>query len=153
MDDRAAFFGTYADIKNIRSRKVAQIIVEIPIERYAEFVSVFGGPNPAEETCIALARMDGETPVKDTPKKRSFYELSPTQQAVLACKRDTFQLFIAEQDSNGLVMDIMDEENTADYVRNWCGVESRSELTTDLEAGTRWTALYDQFQLWLADAA
>jgi hypothetical protein len=33
MSDRSATMGTFSDFKIIRGRKVAQIVVEIPLER------------------------------------------------------------------------------------------------------------------------
>jgi len=147
MTDRAAFFGTYAEIRNVRSRKVTQIIVEIPIERYAEFVAVFGGPNPAEETCIALARMDGEHVAPSKPK-RAFSDLPAAQQAALACQREAFQRYVFEQ-KNGFDMS---EVGAISFVRAHCDVESRSELTTNADARKVWGQLYGEFNLWLEDA-
>jgi len=149
MSDLATFKGTYSDIKLIRSRKVAVVCVEIPIEAATAFVNAFGMPDPASETWVALARINNMQ--NDTPKeKRPFSELPAAQQAALACKREAFQRYVYEQDGSGLVMD---EDHTADYVRNWCGVESRSELASNANAAYQWEMLYQNFQLWLEDAA
>lgn len=147
MTDLATFKGTYSDIKLIRSRKVAMIHVEIPIEAAAAFVAVFGMPNPAEETWIALARMNT---MESTPKpKRVFSELPLPQQAALACKREAFWKFIAER------CDIQESHCTeiqaAQYVREFCNIESRSELARNEVAADLWEELYEAFQLWLRE--
>jgi hypothetical protein len=145
MTDRAAFQGTYSDIKLIRSRKVAVVCVEIPIEAATAFVAAFGMPDPASETWVALARI--ENMQDDTPKpKRAFADLPLPQQAALACQREAFQRFAAESGWVGLEIS---EAGAAEFVREHCGVESRADLNATPAAARSWTQLYHDFQLWL----
>ncbi len=51
----AAFQGSYCDMKFIKSRSVAQVVIEIPIEQAAAFVAAFGAPDPAKECPVAGA--------------------------------------------------------------------------------------------------
>ena len=145
MTDHASFQGTYSDIKLIRSRKVAVVCIEIPIEAATAFVAAFGIPNPAEETWVALARMGSrQAPIKE---KRPFSELPPAQQAALACKREAFQRYLF--DEYGTIE--VSEDSAANWVRRYCNVDSRSELTTNDEAATMWSIIYGNFQLWLGE--
>ena len=139
------FKGTYSDLKLIRSRKVATICIEIPLEGAAEFVRLFGMPDPAEEKWIALALIGTEA--KPEKEKRPFSELPPAQQAALACKREAFQRFLVLK---GTAIG-MNEISAADSVRGHCDIASRSELTEDPIARALWVDLYDNFQLWLGD--
>ena len=145
----ATFSGTYSDIKLIRSRKVAVVCVEIPIEAATAFVAAFGMPDPAEETWVALARMKVEPEKPTTVVKRKFEDLPLPQQAALTCQREAFQRFIAEQ---GYGLD-MSESGAASFVRAHCDVKSRSELATDDDAGISWMCLYRDFNLWLEEPA
>ena len=50
--------GTYSDYKIVKSRSVAQIIVEIPLETAESFVQMFGMPLPSKEKWVALAMLN-----------------------------------------------------------------------------------------------
>lgn len=54
MSSATAFSGSYCDMRFVKSRKVAQIVVEIPIEQAAAFVAAFGALAAAAETIDAL---------------------------------------------------------------------------------------------------
>lgn len=148
MTDKAVFSGTYADMKFIRSRRVAQVIVELPIEDAGRFVEAFGAPNPATETWVAIARLQepvkAQEPVKE---KRRFSELPPSQQAAMRCGELGFQRFVKERTRG-----VFDYETSPDavavYVRNWCNVESRSDIVAGTIAGDLWKELDDAYFGW-----
>lgn len=54
-DQPAAIRATYSDLKFLKTRKVAQVVLELPIEQAGEFVSLFGAPDPSRETWVAVA--------------------------------------------------------------------------------------------------
>ncbi len=64
----AVIEGSYADFKLVKTRGVAQLVIEIPIERAAEAVAMFGIPQPGQEIAVAIARLveigDDEQPVQ-----------------------------------------------------------------------------------------
>lgn len=63
MSDRpAAMDGCYSDFRIVKTRSVAQLIVEIPIERAAEAVALFGVPQPGQEIHVAVARLNNAVP-------------------------------------------------------------------------------------------
>src|SRR6185312_4925497 len=53
----AVIDGSYADFKLIKTRSVAQICVEIPIEEAERFIGMFGIPKPGIEIPVAVARL------------------------------------------------------------------------------------------------
>jgi hypothetical protein len=68
---KAAFQGSYADLKFIKSRSVAQVVVELPIEEAAAFVAAFGAPVPGSECPVALARIHPEKDVSERDDRLS----------------------------------------------------------------------------------
>lgn len=104
-----AIAGTYADLKFIRTRRTAQVVIEIPIERAGEVVDLFGAPQPDAEVWVALARLNpekvagssngrtsdfGSEDAGSTPApaaKRRFEEMPRSQQAGVLCNDERFQ--------------------------------------------------------------
>ena len=59
---KAAIQGNYSDLKTVKTRSVAQMIIEVPIEQGEEIVRIFGFPRPGQEIPVAIARL---APAKD----------------------------------------------------------------------------------------
>lgn len=124
MNDPAAFRATFSDWKLIRTRKVVQLVFELPVEQADLAYKVLGGmPNPAESVWCAVARLTKESEVmpdsvarrtnaKATPErdvappvqpqdkvgraKRSWNELSAAEQAGIRCSERAFLAFLKE---------------------------------------------------------
>ena len=145
MSSATAFSGSYCDMRFVKSRKVAQIVVEIPIEQAAAFVAAFGAPDPAKECPVALARLVAE-PKQEAPK-RKFGDLPASQQAAMRCNEIGFQRFIAERkgDKSGLTLGPLP---ATDYVRAYCKVNSRAELDKSETASGFWKELDDAYFAW-----
>lgn len=143
----AAFSGDYCDLKFVKTRKVAQITVEIPIEQAAAFVAAFGAPNPAEGVPVALARL-GKPDSKPEPVKdrKKWSELPCSQQAAIRCGEKAFWTFLEETDA----VKINDADEAAKYVRWNCEVSSRSDLDKDELARERWAEMEKDYQVWLS---
>lgn len=156
MNKPAIFAGAYCDMKFIRSRSVAQVIVEIPIERSADFIAAFGAPSPGAEVPVALARIDPNAekaapeprkPSGEAEPRRKFASLSLAQQAGMRCADKDFQRFLAER--NGASdMVATDAESTAQTVREICQVGSRSDIRAENVSGAIWQNLEADFQEW-----
>lgn len=115
-------------------------------EREAEFYP--SDPRPARQTLQAQARGAAEPATK--PKKH-WDELKPSQQAGMMCDASRFGEWCGtnapETRWDGRTFNSDDDiEDTADYVRWYCGVSSRSDLDTNPEAAKRWRELYGMFQ-------
>lgn len=144
-DQAAAFKGTFHDMKFVKGRKQAQIIVEIPIEHAAAVVAAFGAPNPENPVWIALARLDIQ-PAKEEPKPKN----REAQKAGMLCDDPRFQAFVWEQIPSVEHLQTYHEadrkENAENYIREFCGVTSRKDLTPDNES---WKHLQAEYELWL----
>lgn len=145
---KAVFSGNYVDMKFIRSRSACQIVLEIPLERAADFIAAFGAPNPGIETPVAIARLDpnkakaveaepepapAPAPVKDRTK---WDELPASARAAMRCNNPEFQKFIGATSI----------AEAASIVRSRCGITSRSELSiNNVTAMREWNDLDDSF--------
>lgn len=159
MTAPAAIRATYSDLRFIKSRKVAQITLEIPIEEAPNAVALLGTPNPAAEIWCAVARLlhdasaagkihnqgavshDEQAPPKE---RRRFSELPPSQQAALKCQDVDFRIWLT-QTGRSIARN---SEDAAAFVRLFCGVDSRSELDTNPEAAAEWQNLLRDFLTW-----
>ena len=138
---QAAFKATYSDLRFVKSRKVAQIVLELPLEQADSFIKAFGTPNPASETWCAIARLaiaqDQSVPQK-THKTKSWDDLRLSQQAAIRCSDETYRHWLC----------VDDEESAKEQVRKACEVDSRAELDTDEAAANRWQAMEEEFATW-----
>ena len=161
-DLRAIIAGNYSDLKFIKTRSVAQVIVEIPIEQADAFLKMFGAPQPGKEIPVALARLvkepsvkaretaqthtrDNADPKADRPK-RAFADLSLPEQAGIRSQDQSFQMFLM---ASGYAA--ADDHDAAEVVRRICNVKSRTELATDNIAAGKWLALNTSFEHWQTD--
>lgn len=156
MTSPAAIQADYCDLRFIKSRKVCQIVVEIPIEAGGAFVAAFGTPDPSKGVPIALARIDQNTKAiaalygKETEPERKGGKLA--QRAGILCSEGGFQRFVAERVAKmaGMAAPVnnIDPEDVAVFVRNHCGVESRAELDHDVEAARKFNDLEMEYKAW-----
>ena len=148
----AAFQGAYSDLRFIKTRSVAAITVEIPIEQAGAFVAAFGAPTPGAEVPVAIARLVPEKPADDAPEpapkeRRKFSALPYPTQAAMRCNEEAFRRFLAERNPCDVL--IFGQETAADEVRSICGVKSRADLATESNAGLRWARLNRDYEAWL----
>ena len=145
MTDKPALFqGTYADFKVIKTRKVAQIVVEVPIEAANDALEALGGvPRSDKEVWLAVARLDLK-PVQ-APPERPKRPYSYTQQAAIRCNEPVFHAFLNEVKG----YDVGEKEHAATAVKHLCEVKSRADFDKDEEAGQRWRALESEYAAWL----
>lgn len=156
---KAAFQATYSDWKLIRTRKVVQIVLEIPVEQLDAAYSVLGGmPNTAAETWVAVARLN-ESATEASPAAaptvaprgaadngaaprtpRPFNLLPLSQQAALLSNDPVFAAFAREQ--------LGTNNDPADVIREHCGVTSRGDLRFDNDAGRKFIALRQKYLAW-----
>lgn len=155
-----AFRATFSDMKLVKTRQVAQLIFEIPIEEFDAAYEVLGGmPVPAKERWFGIAAIkstaeeDRAQPRQNNPPsphpggaKRPWRDLDPTTQAAMTCNEASFAAFLRETRKD----DWTEAPTTADCVRLICGVTSRKELGTNQRARIIWHQLDAAYQAWKA---
>lgn len=142
MSKPAAVAGSYADLKLIKSRSVAQLVIEIPIEQAEQAVAAFGIPQPGKEVAVAVALLKQSPTIEHEPRqaKRRFHDMPLPQQAALLCNDKAFaRWLIGRADASA--------EEIADTMRRRLGVTSRSLLATNEEAARRFREMRDQFEV------
>lgn len=156
----------FADFKLVKTRQVAQLIFEVPIEAADNALHALGGvPRPDAERWVGIAPItekaaqraatpttQPKSPIDDLnaaaekaeKPKRRMAELSRAQQAGILCNEREFHLFIAEKEF--ILVEDMDDGICAEAVREYCGVDSRAKL--DGAAGNRWDELRTEYDAW-----
>lgn len=144
-----AFSGGYADFKLVKTRQVAQVIVEIPLADAQEFVKLFGLPNPAAEDRVALAKINPPKTIDADPPqprtKREFKSLPAPQQAGIVANDKRFWSYLKEWHER----DAENEDRAAQHIREICGVTSRKEFIEGTPALQRWNMLASAYLAWL----
>jgi hypothetical protein len=159
MSAPAAFRASYSDWKLIRTRKVVQIVLEVPVEEADAAYQVLGGmPNPGESVWCAVARLNSNQPVEIQPTekpRREWRELSPAQQAGIRCADPAFYKFLYQLYPRRLGKRMgTPEDKASDLVRSLCGVQSRAHLTSDHPEALRlWEDLDRKFRAWMSAPA
>lgn len=159
-----AFRATFSDMKLVKTRQVAQLIFEIPIEEFDAAYEILGGmPVPSKERWFGIAAIKPpaqQEEARAAPRpsarpnshpptggaKRPYLSLSPQQQAGMRCEEPMFMAFLREQRPD----DWHEAPSAAECVRLICGVGSRAELATNHKARVIWHQLDSQYDVWRA---
>ena len=152
MTAPAAVMGDYCDLKFIKSRKVAQVIVEIPIEASAAFVAAFGTPSQATGVPVAIARIDPKAASEtakpsqepSTKDKKIWRDLRPSQQAGMRCNEPAFWGFLYDKYDSAQGTDA-----ASNFVRDFCGVKTRADILEGTRAAQKWADLDREYTAWL----
>lgn len=141
-----AVAATFSDFALVRTRKVARLTFEVPLEQADAALAALGGvPRPDQERWCGIAPIDSSaarvTVEEPKPKPRSL-----AQRVAMVCQEPAFAKYVAEKYPS-----LWGEcrEDAADFVRDWCGVASRAKITDGTEAHKLWQALYDDYRVWL----
>lgn len=165
MGAPAAVSGTFADFRLVKSRKIAQIVVEVAIEHADEAIRALGGlPQPHAEKWVALARLNGTpgaVPGQDgevSPSGRSrgqpagaspsvsrtpWHEMRPSKQAAMRSRDPRFIRFLA--DRGDVAWRDQAPDWAAEVIRTECGVGSRRDLDINPAARRAWQQLDMKF--------
>ena len=147
MTDAAAIQGDYVDLRFVKSRKVCQIVVEVPIEAGPEVVQAFGTPRPDTSVPVALARLQAQS--EPTKERRKFEDLKRSQQAGMLCQEQRFRAFLKEEKGFAIRFPAQtDEDQAATFVRQHCNVNTRSAFDTNDQAAAKWDTLYSEYVQW-----
>lgn len=138
----AVFKATYSDWRLVKTRKVVQIVFEVPVENSDIAYQVVGGmADSSQEKWFAIARLDESPPKPEGKAPRSFHDMTPAQQAGMLCADEVFAKFMRETGN-------VKSENVADTVRALCGVTSRSDIKPGTEAARRWASIVSDYRAW-----
>lgn len=117
MPDPAAIAGTFADYRTVKTRKVLQLIIEVPIEQQEQAFERLGFPVPDRDLWVAVARMDLDAASKAPAPKP---DRTLAQRAGILCNDVAFQRWIGVPDG--------DVEAAAEAMRTRLSIPSRRVL-------------------------
>jgi hypothetical protein len=157
MKDAAIINGEFTDLKFIKSRKVCQVVIEVPIEHGPLVVAAFGTPNPAVSVPVAIARLARSSMVEHPTFNRGVAGSSPVepakpkggklaQRAGIICNEEAFLRFMFDRYSRQYPAASSDP---AWFIRDYCGVSSRADLDHNPEAAAKFKKLLDDYEIWL----
>lgn len=146
MSDAAAIKATFTDYKRIKSRKVMQIVFEVPLETWSRDYSVLGEPEIETSQWFAIARMDGAKEPAPTPEKQGS---NLAANAALTLREGSFQRFAWQLQPIEYRPASPSLEIAESYVKGRLGIKSKSELNTDPRAAAMWRELRADYEAWL----
>lgn len=133
----SAIRATFSDFRTVKSRKVAQLVMEVPIEEADAALRTLGGvPRPDIERWVGIAPITAQPREKQS---RRWEDLTNAQQAGIRCNEGAFQKWLS----------VSDADEAAAQVREQCAVDSRAELDTDADAARRWHDMDADYEAWL----
>lgn len=116
-----AISGTYADFKIVKTRNVAQFIIEVPLEQANEAISMFGLPDPHTEKWVAVAQIRETALIEDKEADRAI------QQAGMLCNDLRFGEYL--KTVLGIPeVDPMIPDTVVAALRALLGIKSRTEM-------------------------
>jgi hypothetical protein len=152
MNKPAALKGTFSDFKLIRSRKICQLVIEVPLEHADAALQALGGiPNPADERWVAVARLNPEAkaqPIEsdEDGRKRRFHEMNPAAQIAMSCSAPSFREYLRTHK----VASLPDDKDACDsWLKGFLGVKSKTEVVPGSEAFAVWNELRGSYEVWL----
>jgi hypothetical protein len=161
----AAIHADFADFRQVKSRKVAQLIFEVPLEQLPEVMQVLGWPRPDGNIPVGIARLVAEI----GPDALSLHDSVPTpsasgegqdirrtysrsQMAAILCYDAEFQDWLGfnvesvqaqfpDRDPVEACRQLADS-----WVKHELEITSKRELDTDPSKGEAWDKLYNSFK-------
>jgi hypothetical protein len=152
-DQPAAIQATFSDFRLVKGRKVAQLVLEIPLEQADAALSTLGGiPQPQSERWVAIARLNGVAAPEPKPDKerQRWEDLNLAMQAGMRCNEIAFRQFLTETETSAF--EARSVQDAEEMVRQRCEVDSRKELNLDPTAARRWREIDRSYQAWLKAA-
>ena len=135
---RAVIEGTYSDFKLVKTRKVVQMVIEVPVEQSHLITESFGIPQPHEEIYVVVARVRSEIKEIEIIAKA-------IQQAGILGQSSDFGEWLSYNYSD-LQIDPYNLSTVQQAIRTICGIKSRADMRTDFQGLAKWQELYKKWK-------
>lgn len=163
----AAISADFADFRQVKSRKVAQLIFEVPLEQLPEVMEVLGWPRPDGNIPVGIARLvaeigpdsrggsnttQGGSPQSASGEGQDIRRTYARSEMAAILSRDAqFQEWFNSQydfGDNPIIPATADQAYILTNARLKLNlrIKSRSELDTDPSKGEAWDKLYNSFK-------
>lgn len=134
MNDQAVISGTYSDLKFVKSRGVAQVVIEVPIEQAQNVVAAFGTPMQASDVWVAVARLKTE----QKPQKELTEGEKAKRHFEAMCQDEEFASWLRDARP-----DIAPYGPPREICKAMMGVLSANDIVDNPDA---WHRIYNEFQ-------
>lgn len=122
-----AFQAMFTEIRQVKGRKVYQLVFEVAAEAADKALQVLGGvPVSDESRWCAIARLTKDAATKPNKPKKRWSEMPASQRAAILCQDAGFIATKVGIDAS--------RDEAANWLRQYCGVASRRDLDTNAEA-------------------
>lgn len=148
MTDNAVVQGEYVTYSHIKTRKTFSITVEFPEEQALQVLNTLGAPVGGWSKPVAVCLLD-KTVTEKTVSNSTPLESEGDKvrvRAVILCKEESFARFL---DATSYNLAEFNEQAAKECLIDYCGIFSRSELTTNPEAQKKLKELDRQYKEWL----
>lgn len=138
---KAAIKAVYADYKRVKSRKVHQIIFEVPSEEWPDHYKVLGEPNIDLSQWFGIAAMNVVEPAPTAQDNG----VNLAANAAILLNDPMFQKFLDQ------MYEITLSENKSNYdqtIKYLVGINSKSELNTNPQKAQQWRELRAEYEAW-----
>ena len=137
-----AIQGTYADFKIIKTRNIAQFIIEVPLEQANDAIALFGLPDPHIEKWVAVAMLQQNLLNRDESANKAI------QIAGMLCNDPRFGEYLKTE--LGIPdVDPMVPDTIANGLRAILGIQSRTEMHHNSDAVTAFNRVKGGYDKWL----
>jgi hypothetical protein len=162
--------GCFSDFKLVKTRKVAQFVIELPLERADEALELLGGlPRPDREVWVAIARLKSDPFTNPAPpdtepepvaapeeqkERRRITELPFSQRAAMLVQDRLFIDFLRDRHADAVTAieatnwTIAPQEVADQVLKGLLGIQSKRDLNTDHDAAERFDRLSRAFWQW-----
>jgi len=149
MTDLASIKAVYCEWKMVKTRKALVLLFEVPLEHQELVQQVLGTPMPDESIWVAIAKLRPEA----TAKVQTLRPLS--QVAGTLCSIVTFRRWLAatSEPEDAAQFAVFDIDMAAQAVRTRCGITSRRELDSNIDAARKFRDMRTDYENWMRDAA
>jgi len=141
MNEPRVIRATFSDWRPVKSRKVLQLILEVPLERTNSVLEMLGAPLPDSETWVAVALLDKNVALAEKAEPTEGERIRT--RAVLLCREPQFQKWILSNDDKCVWGD--PEQSAKVRLCEWCNIASRAELATNKEAQHKFLEMETQY--------
>jgi hypothetical protein len=152
---------TFTEWRMVKTRKVLQLVLEIPLEQQSEVLTRLGAPMPDQEKWVAVALLDelvaSETEHRAEERraklsivgKERYASLSPEQQAVAdaGMLAQDPQFYTWANSTRFCKFYVFDVETAARFIRARCGVASRRDIAINPDAYEAFIRLKAEFEV------
>ncbi len=144
-----AIAGTYSEFRQVKTRSVLQIVIEVPLEKAKTTLDLLGVPIPGEEIWVAVAPLNfnPNIPTAEGAKELPLGDEEGTKAvtaAVLRCKEAGFANWLmarrGKPPQGGWPEDTVKTE-----LCHRLGIESRRQIGTERRARDAWKQLIGLF--------